>query len=52
MPANKSKPSPNSKPDKSKKPSELRDDELRKVSGGLASTGGTSVDAVKCISQT
>jgi hypothetical protein len=51
MPADKSKASPNSKPDKSKKSSELRDDELRKVSGGLASTGGTSTVPDKCISQ-
>lgn len=54
MPTGKSKPNPNS--DKSKKPSkasgEIRDDDLRSVSGGLASTGGTSTVPDKCISQT
>ena len=54
MPIGKSK--PNTKLDKSKKPSksagEIRDDDLRSVSGGLASTGGTTTTTDKCISQT
>ncbi len=56
MPIQKSKPSPNSKPDKSKKsakPSgEIGDDDLRSVSGGLSSVGGASVGAASCVSQT
>ena len=54
MPIQRSKPSP--KTDKSKKPAkasgEIRDDDLRSVSGGLSSTGGTSTVPDKCISQT
>ncbi len=47
----KSKPSQNPKSAKDKKPSELRDDDLREVSGGLASTGGVKpVDDGGCIS--
>jgi hypothetical protein len=53
MPIKKSKPSPNPKSAKDKKSSELRDDELRSVSGGLASTGGVkTVDDGGCISRT
>ena len=53
MPTEKSKPSQNPKSDKSKKPSELRDDELRAVSGGLASGGGVkATDPGGCVSQT
>jgi len=54
MPIEKSK--SNAKLDKGKKPSkgsgEIRDDDLRSVSGGLSSTGGTSTVPDKCISQT
>jgi len=53
MPIQKSKPSKDSKPDKSKKSSsEIRDDDLRSVSGGLSSAGGASVGASACVSQT
>jgi hypothetical protein len=56
MPIQKSKASSSAKPDKNKKPSksagEIGDDDLRSVSGGLASTGGTSTVPDKCISQT
>lgn len=56
MPNAKSKPSKDAKPDRNKKPSkssgEIGDDDLRSVSGGLASTGGTSTVPDKCISQT
>jgi hypothetical protein len=53
MPAEKSKPSKNPKPQKGKKSSEIRDDELRSVSGGLASGGGVKiVDDDGCVSRT
>ena len=55
MPIEKSKPSSTAKtdPSKSKKSSELRDDELRAISGGMASGGetGTKPPPV-CVSQT
>ena len=55
MPNAKSKPSKDAKSDRNKKPSkssgEIGDDDLRSVSGGLASTGGTSTVPDKCISQ-
>jgi hypothetical protein len=52
MPIEKSKPSQNQKPTKdNKRPSsELADDDLRSVSGGLASTGGVTTSTDKCIS--
>jgi hypothetical protein len=40
MPTEKSKPSQDPKSKKDKKSSELREDDLRSVSGGLVSTGG------------
>ena len=53
MPTEKSKPSQNQKPAKNKKSSELREDDLRSVSGGLASAGGTSTTTTdKCVSLT
>jgi hypothetical protein len=53
MPTQKSKPSQNPKSAKDKKSPELRDDELRTVSGGLASGGGVKiVDDDGCISRT
>jgi hypothetical protein len=53
MPIEKSKPAQSPKPGKDKKSSELRDDELRSVSGGLASTGGVkATDPGGCVSQT
>jgi hypothetical protein len=54
MPIEKSKPSQNQKPTKvNKKPSsELGDDDLRSVSGGLANTGGVKiVDDGGCITK-
>lgn len=40
MPTEKSKPSQDPKSKKDKKSSELREDDLRSVSGGLVNTGG------------
>ena len=56
MPIGKSKPSQSSKLDKNKKPSkssgEIRDDDLRSVSGGLANTGGVRIsDDDGCITK-
>ncbi len=43
MPINKQKPSSNSKaPPSKKKPSELSDDDLRSVSGGMTARGGAA----------
>jgi bacteriocin-like protein len=55
MPIEKQKPSSSSNAAPSKKPaksSELSDDELRSISGGMASTGGTSLGTTPtCVSQ-
>jgi hypothetical protein len=53
MPVHKSKPAKDSKSEKGKKASgELRDDDLRSISGGLTSTGGVAAGTDKCVSQT
>jgi len=50
MPNEKSKPSKNTKPEKGKKSSgEIRDDDLRSVSGGLANTGAARGGTDVCI---
>lgn len=55
MPIKKSKPSSTktvARPQKGTK-SELGDDELRSISGGMASTGGTGLSSTPvCVSQT
>jgi len=54
MPIQKSKPSSGAKaaPDKAKKPSELGDDELRRVTGGMTSGGSAGATTPVCVSQT
>jgi len=55
MPIEKSKPSSNAKAEPSKpktKSSELGDDELRAISGGMASGGETGTKPPVCVSQT
>ena len=56
MPIEKSKPSSNPKPGshkaKTAKTSELGDDELRRISGGMASGGSTGTKPPVCVSQT
>jgi hypothetical protein len=53
MPIEKSKPSQNQKSGKDKKSSELRDDDLRTVSGGLANRGGVGAGGTDaCVTQT
>ena len=54
MPIDKPKPSSTAKtdPNKSKKPSELGDDELRSISGGMANGGGAGATPPVCVSQT
>jgi hypothetical protein len=54
MPTQKSKPSSSAKvaPGKAKKPSELGDDELRRVTGGMTSGGSAGATPPVCVSQT
>lgn len=54
MPIDKTKPSSSTKagPTKTKKSSELGDDELRRVSGGMTSGGSAGSSTPVCISQT
>ena len=54
MPTQKPKPSSSAKaePSKAKKPSELGDDDLRRVTGGMTSGGGAGATTPVCVSQT
>ena len=55
MPIEKSRPSSTAKADTSKKTvksAELGDDELRRVSGGMANAGNTGSTPPVCVSQT
>jgi len=54
MPIDKQKPSSSAKqaPSKPKKSSELGDDELRTISGGMASGGSAGAIPPVCVSQT
>jgi len=54
MPIEKTKPSSSAKadPNKSKKSSELGDDELRRVSGGMTSGGSAGSSTPVCVTET